>query len=106
MNKALVENAQHYIDRHKRGEDEYRLVFEPWLERLRGPLKAGLNSCRQSEFALGGFDLFYRIAQRYSRCKIERNRYRRKLALMIYSERGRRTLETRERAERHLSAVR
>ena len=63
MNVALVKHAQHDIYRSQRRQNQYRLIGQRSLKRLRGSLEAAVHRCRQIHFPLGGFDLFNRVPE-------------------------------------------
>ena len=48
---ALVEHAEHDVDRHQRGQDQQRLVGQRVLKRLRGALEARLDARREADLA-------------------------------------------------------
>ena len=64
MDVALVENAEHDIDRDQRGQDEQRLVGERRLEGLGGALEARADARRQADVARGALDRGDRVAER------------------------------------------
>src|ERR1700691_4713388 len=84
VNKVLVEYAQNYIHRDQRRQDKNRLVRKRILICLGGPLKAGSDIRRKADLPLRCLDHGYRLAQRYSNRKIERESDRRKLPLVVH----------------------
>ena len=55
MNEALVQHAEHDVDRHQRGEDQQSFIGERVLEGRGGTLETGLNAGRHLEIALALF---------------------------------------------------
>ncbi len=87
MDVALVKHAEHDVNRQERGQNQQRFVGERRLEGLRRALETRLNRSRHPKLLLGSIDGAHGIAQRDARRKIERERDRRELALMIDGER-------------------
>src|SRR5207249_5488739 len=106
MDVALVQNTQHQVDGHQRGQDQDRLVGERGLERLRRTLKLSLYAGWEPDFRLGAVDGLNCVAQRSARGNVERERDDRELPLMIDGERGRAWFEFREGSERDLASSR
>src|SRR5215813_2112349 len=63
MDVALVEDAQHDVDRDQGGQDEQGLVGQRGLEGLGGALEAGADRGGQAQVVLGRFDGLYGLAQ-------------------------------------------
>ena len=64
MNEALVQHAEHDVDRDQRGENQQRFIRERVLEGGGGALEAGLHAGRDVQI-LGGFvDCGDGVAQR------------------------------------------
>ena len=107
VNVALVEDAQHDVDRHDRRHQQDALVGQRVLEglgvagRSRWSSVAG-NFC--SAFDL--VDARHRIAERNAGRQIERERHGRKLPELIDGQRAGRALDPREGADRHELAAR
>src|SRR6266852_3854842 len=107
MDVTLVENTEHNINRRQCRKDEERLAGQRCLKRLEGSGKAPVDSSRHSHMLLHVPNSFYRITQRNTWREVERQCHRRKLALMIYSDRSGRRLVMRDGAQRdHGAAVR
>ena len=82
MDVALVQNAQHDVHRDQRRENQQRLVGQRAWNAAAVPWKAACMLGGKPHLLLGLVDRVHRVAQRRVRCQIERNRGRRKLALV------------------------
>ena len=98
---ALVEHAQHDVDRHQRGRDEQRLIGQGRLECLRRPLEAPLDARGQPEPADRRLHRRDRIAEGRPGRQVERQRHRRELPLARDHKRGRSGIGADHGVERH-----
>ena len=106
MDVALVQDAEHDVDRQECGQDQEWLSSERGLERLGRPLQAASNIRRQADLPHGCFHRLHRFAERDAGRQIERHRDCRKLPLVVHRE-GRRSLFVmRKGTQRHLGARR
>src|SRR6202023_3786039 len=87
MDQALVQHAEDEVDDEQRCEDEDRRALQRCSECLGVTLKAGLKRKWGVEIFFNLLDGADRIADRGARREIERDRYRRELALVIDYER-------------------
>ncbi len=101
VNEALVEHAEHDVDRHQRGQNQQRLIGERILERGSGALEAGLQAGRHVHLFLHLVDSGNGVAQRGVWRQIERDGDRRKLSLVIDGKRRVDAIVVGEGAERH-----
>ena len=81
MDEALVENAEHDVDRDDRGEDQDRLIAEAVLEHLRGAGELAAHGAGQIDLLLGLGHRRHRLAESEPRRQIEGDGDRRQLAL-------------------------
>src|ERR1700747_654504 len=100
MDVALIENAEHYIDREQGGGDQDRLVVERLLKDPGRALKAAMDRGRHVELAHLILDRRRRLAQRNVWCEVERDRRGDEEILVIDCERGVAGRETSECGER------
>ena len=105
MDVAFVQNAQHDVDRHQRGQNQHRLVGQRSLKGFRGSLKRRLNAGRQANFVLGLVHCLHRLSERRVGSEIERKRHHRKLALVADRDGRAASLGGAERRQRNLAAV-
>ena len=87
VNDALIENAEHDIDRGERREDEHRLVLQRLLIGARGALEAAMDGRGHADLIRCAFDGRGRSAKGCIGRKIERDRRCDEGALMIDGER-------------------
>ena len=99
---ALIEHAQHDVDRHQRRQNQQWFARQRRLEGLRRALEAGLNAGRQSDLAAGRFDRLYRLTQGHAGRQVEGERDGGKLTLVIDGQRRCRRFEMGKRTQRHL----
>src|SRR3982074_3708698 len=104
MNVTFVENAEHDVHGYECGENQQRLVGQGRLERGGGALESGLDAVGHPYLAARFFNRGYRAAERVARRNIERDRDRRKLALMVDDQRRRARLEMGEGTEWNFAA--
>ena len=64
MDEALIEDAEHDVDRDQRGQNQQRFVGERILERRRGALEVGLQAGREVQVLGHFFDVVDGRAQR------------------------------------------
>ena len=83
VNIAFVQHAKDDVDRDDCCKDEQRLAGERRLERSRRALECAHEGGRHLKAILGCADRLRRLSERHARRQIERQRYRRKLALMV-----------------------
>ena len=83
---TFVQHPQHNVDSDQRGQNEPRLARQRRLEGLRVPLERRMNIGRKSHSQNRRFDIRHGVAQSDSFSKIERDRDRGKLALVVYGE--------------------
>ena len=57
MDEALVQDAEHDVDRHQGREDEKGLIGVGILKRLSDHLEAAADAARHAHVAHGAFDL-------------------------------------------------
>ena len=69
MDVALVEHAEHDVHGDDGRQDQERLVGEGGLERLGGPLEAGVDGGGQADLALGLLDGADRLAEGGARAR-------------------------------------
>jgi hypothetical protein len=100
MHEALVQDAENDVDGEQRCRDEQRLGRERELELMCGALKGRLQGIGFADRGLGALNGFHRIAERIAWRKIERERHRCKLALVVDGKRSRSGLERRKLAQR------
>ena len=105
MNEAFIQNAEHDVDRHQRGQHQQRFIRERVAERRRRALKIGLDAGRHIQVLLHFLHGGDGIAQSAIFRQIERDRHRRKLALVGDRERLGWRFEMSESAERHRVVV-
>ena len=106
MHVALVEDAQHDVDRHQCERDQERLARQRLLECLRRSLERSTCACRKADVPGGSIDGGHRLPQRGVWSEVERDRHGGKLSLVVDAERRRRLGDLGEGAERHLRARR
>ncbi len=106
MNEALVEHAEHDVDRYDRGEHEKGLVAQCRLERLSRSLEARLEAPRQAHIFLRSPDRIDRRAEGSVRGQIEGDGSRRKLPEMADLERGPNLRNLGDDAQRDLTRAR
>src|SRR5438094_649072 len=94
MDVTFVENAEHNIERGQSRKDQERLAGQRGLKRLEGSRKTSVNSSRHPHMLLHLPNRLDRVTERNAWREIERQCHRRKLALMIYSNRSGRRLIT------------
>src|SRR5437588_5437464 len=87
MNQALVQHAKNEVDDEERGGNQDRCARQRVAKCLGIALKAGLKREWLAEILLDLLDGAHRLADRRARQEVERDRYRRELALMIDHER-------------------
>ena len=87
VNVALVQHAQHDVDRHQRRQNQDRLRRERVLESGRRPLEAAVDAGRHPHISLRLIDGARCRTQIASRRKVERKRHRRELSLVIDGQR-------------------
>ena len=83
MDEALVEHAQHDVDGDQRGQNEQRLVGERILERRRRALEVGLQAGREVQALRHLVNVADGRAQRGVGRKVEGDRHRGELSLVI-----------------------
>src|SRR5271155_4755195 len=83
VDRALVEHAEDDVDRDQGRQDQDWRATERALKRLRTALKTGGNRARQVELLRGLLDRGDRLADRNFHGKVEAQRYRRELALVV-----------------------
>src|SRR5262249_28824183 len=105
MDVALIQDSENYVHRDYRGKNQQRLVCERSLKRLRRALKRRLDRRGQTDLGLCSFNRLDRLPKSGSRSQIERQRDRRKLALMVHRQTGSLRLEMSEGAQRNLRPV-
>src|SRR5258708_20386424 len=87
MDEALVEDAEHDVDRHRRGENQPRLAGERAAE-LGGVARiAAGDRARHADVALSVADRSDRIAERGIPCQIEADLDRWELRLLADCDR-------------------
>ncbi len=64
MHEALIENAEHDIDRDQRRRDKEQLIAQRALKRSRRSLKRGLKSRRQFKLLLDTPDRVRGLSER------------------------------------------
>ena len=89
MNIAFVKYAQHDVNRHQCRQDQQRFVGQRRLERSRRALESRLDAGGHVQLFLDRVNFVDGVAQRSIGGEVERNRYRRELALVIYRKRRR-----------------
>ena len=94
MNVALVKNAEHDVNGRERCQDEERLASQRCLKCLGGTGKTSMNAARHLDALLHMLSRRNGITQRHASGEIERNCDRRKLTLVIDSNRRSRRLVT------------
>src|SRR5437588_4563295 len=105
MDEALVEHAEHDVDRHRRGQNQ------PWLAGKRAAELGGVariaahDGRRYADVALRIADRRDRAAERSPGRQIEADGDRRELRLMADGERRDGALHASEGADRNLRAV-
>ena len=104
MDVALVQHAQHDVDRQQSGQDQDRLRRERILEGRRGSLEAAVNRCRHAQRELSLINGARCRAQVAAGRQIERDGHAGELSLVIHRERRVAGLEMREGRQRHLRA--
>src|SRR5580692_777722 len=88
MNVALVENAENDINRQQRGDDQNRLIGQRVLESGRGSLEAGVNGGGKANRLPSFHNGRGRLTEGDARRKIEGDRYRWPLPLMVDGQRS------------------
>ena len=83
MDRALIEHAKDEVDHDERGGDQNGRARQRGLEGLCIALKARCQRGRLTELRLGALDSDDRLPDGDTRTKIEGNRHRGELALMI-----------------------
>ena len=106
VDEALVEHAQHDVDRHDRRQDQPAFVRERSLEGERRALEARAEGGRQPDLLRRAFNGLNRFAERSARRQVERERRRRELRLVVDREGRVGGRDLRQRLQRHLVAVR
>src|SRR5579864_5862001 len=86
VDKTLVQNSQHDVNREQRSCDQNRLIGEGLLVSRRSSLKAGVERGRKAKFAFGGIDGLRGLTEGNVGREIERNSRGRELALVIDGE--------------------
>ncbi len=84
VHQALIQNAQHDINRNQRGQNEVWLVLERILERLCGALESGVHGAGHAHVALRFFERRDGVAQGHIRSQIEGQRDCRILSLVVH----------------------
>ena len=102
MDEALVEHAQHDVDRDRGGEDQPGLAGERLGEFGRVAGIAADHRARHADLALGLRDHLHRVAERGVGGEIEADRDGRELLLVGDDQRGGPVLETGDGAQWHL----
>ncbi len=105
MQQALVQHAEHDVDRDQRGRDQHRLRCRRLLQPfgVAGELGAHLGRHAQRRRRLR--DRLLGIAERHAGGEIEAQRRGRELALVAHRQRRVAALEARHRRKRNLRAV-
>src|SRR5215472_4297143 len=106
MDDAFVEHPEDEIDSDERSHDQDRRAAERALESLGVALKTRGDRTREFEVGHGLVDGRHRLADRRIRSEIEAQSDRRKLTLVIDSERRDRWADARELTERRHAAAR
>ena len=102
MREALVQHAEHQIDRDQRGENQQRLRAGGSRERLRIASELRLDDVGQAHVQYRALHVRSRGFQRDAFLQPERDGDGGKLALMVDHQRRDRTFEVRDVRERHL----
>ena len=87
MNQALVENAEHDVDRDQRRAEQKRHAGLRLLKGRGGARERAADGRRHADALDRLVDLRLGLAERLARGQIERDRRRRELSLMIDAER-------------------
>ena len=106
MDEALVENAQHDIDRDDGGQDQQQLIAQRRLEAEGRPLEGGKDGGGQADLRLRRLRRIDAGAQRDAGGEVEGDIGRGKLALMVDLQRGRLFADLGESREGYLPAGR
>ena len=101
MHIALIENAEHDVDRDQRGENQEGLVVERILKRLCRALEGAANRRGHADPVHGRFDGGGRRPQRDAFRQVERDGAGDKQALVIDAQRCRAVGEMRDRGQRN-----
>src|SRR5262249_47102686 len=102
MDETLVQHAEHDVHRDNRRNDEYGLAFER-RGKFRGAAdQACLNSAGQADISLRAIERLYFLSERNASRQVERERYRRELALVRDGERSHALVHLRKSSERNL----
>ena len=103
MDEALVENAEHDVHRHDRGDDQEHLVGQRGLKGRRGALERGDEADRAGRPRFSACcDGVDRLAERNARRGVERDGGGRELAEMRDQQRPGMLLDVHDRRQRHL----
>ena len=87
MDVALVEYAQHDVDRHQRCGDQEWLAAERLLIRLRRSCESGVDGWWKSDLGGRYVNFIHGITQSHARLQVEGHRHRWKQALVSYRQR-------------------
>ncbi len=87
MNVALVEDAEHDVDREQGGQYEVGLIVEGLLVHLCGALERAVDARRHADPVHRRLDRRNRRAQRDAGRQIERNRVRDQKTLVVDGQR-------------------
>ena len=101
MDEALVQDAQHEVDRHHGRQQQQALVGQRLLEHAGGTGEGGADRGGHAELALDRLDPLDRVAQRHALRQVERDGHRRQLAQLVDRQRPRDALDPRECRQRH-----
>ena len=96
MNVAFVQHSEHDVNRHERRQNQPRLVRQRRLKCLSCPLEACANTGRQSDLAFRSLNRLYCVSERRTWSKIERQRHRGELPLVVHSQRRSTRFKARE----------